>query len=152
MSKIFLFGAALALVGAGCAGTPSPVQTDTGGSAGASLQVPVPGFEEVEEAVEGIEAVETVEALEGDAGTESDAVSDEESSQQAQAEPESVLVTVVAKAWEFEPSTIRVKEGQRVDLQIVSIDVTHGFNLAAFGVNETLEPGKTMRASFVADK
>ena len=37
-------------------------------------------------------------------------------------------------------------------LQIKSIDVTHGFNLPAFGVNKQLDAGKTTTVEFVVDK
>lgn len=59
---------------------------------------------------------------------------------------------MVAKQWEFEPSVVRVKEGQRVDMQIISIDVDHGFRLPAFGIDVELKPGQAERFSFVADQ
>ncbi len=145
MIKFFLFAAVLTLVGAGCTGNV-PTQENIESSPDTSLHVPALEFEAIEEMV-----VEEDVDTEADRQVETDTGSSDTSQQQG-SEPESVLITLVAKTWEFEPSTVRVKEGQRVDLQIVSIDVTHGFNLAAFGVSETLEPGKTIRTSFVADK
>ncbi|MBS3151755.1 cupredoxin domain-containing protein [Candidatus Woesearchaeota archaeon] len=59
---------------------------------------------------------------------------------------------VVAKKWEFQPSTIEVKRGDKVKLNINSVDVTHGFSLADFGINENLAPGKTTVVEFTADK
>ncbi len=59
---------------------------------------------------------------------------------------------MTARQWEFTPSTIRVKEGDRVKLNIKSMDVTHGFAISEFGVNERLEPGKTTTVEFTADK
>ncbi|NOZ81340.1 MAG: hypothetical protein GXP63_06745 [DPANN group archaeon] len=61
-------------------------------------------------------------------------------------------ITMTARNWKFEPNIIRVKKGDRVKLSITSVDVTHGFNLPAFGINENLEPGKTVTVEFVADK
>lgn len=161
MKTPFLFIAALALVGVGCA---SNVQTQTQTEASSeetSLQVPAPGFENVEEmtvqdedGVQGEVITDTQVETQVEVETQADVDTNTQapSQDQAQTKPEDVLVTIVAKAWEFEPSTIRVKEGQRVNLQVVSIDVTHGFNLAIFGVNERLEPGTTVRTSFVADR
>lgn len=60
--------------------------------------------------------------------------------------------TMTAKQWEFEPSTITVNKGDTVKLHITSVDVTHGFGLPEFGVNENLEPGKAVDVDFVADK
>lgn len=60
--------------------------------------------------------------------------------------------TMTAKRFEFVPNTITVSQGDRVKLTITSTDVTHGFNLPAFGINERLEPNKKVEVEFVADK
>lgn len=60
--------------------------------------------------------------------------------------------TVTAKQWSFDPATITVKKGDRVQLAIKSIDVAHGFALSAFNVNQNLEPGQEVTVEFVADK
>jgi cytochrome c oxidase subunit II len=48
-------------------------------------------------------------------------------------------IEVIAKDFEFIPDTIRVKEGTLVTLRLKSIEGTHGFELGAFGIDETLE-------------
>ena len=60
--------------------------------------------------------------------------------------------TITARQWQFDPSTITVQQGDMVKLSIQSMDVTHGFSLSAFGINEQLSPGKTVNIEFVADK
>ncbi|KKP61604.1 MAG: cytochrome c oxidase subunit II [Candidatus Roizmanbacteria bacterium GW2011_GWC2_34_23] len=60
--------------------------------------------------------------------------------------------SIIAKKWQFDPSTINVKQGDKVRLKIKSIDVAHGFSLLDFNVNENLEPGKEITVEFVADK
>lgn len=60
--------------------------------------------------------------------------------------------TMTAKKWDFSPSTITVNKGDTVKLYIKSIDVTHGFGLPDFGVNENLPPGERVNVEFVADK
>ena len=60
--------------------------------------------------------------------------------------------TVTAKQWSFDPATITVKKGDKVKLTVKSVDVSHGFSLSAFGVNQTLEPNKEVAVEFVADK
>ncbi|NQV09236.1 cupredoxin domain-containing protein [Candidatus Woesearchaeota archaeon] len=59
---------------------------------------------------------------------------------------------IIARNWEFIPETITVNEGDMVELNIKSIDVTHGFLLPDFGVDEKLEPNRDVHISFVADK
>lgn len=60
--------------------------------------------------------------------------------------------TMTARQWEFEPSTITVNKGDKVKLFIRSVDVTHGFGLPAFGIDERLEAGETTNVEFTADK
>lgn len=59
---------------------------------------------------------------------------------------------VTAKQWAFEPSTIRVKQGEHVVLRVTSTDVEHGFTLDAYGIEETLEPFKPVTIEFIASK
>ena len=59
---------------------------------------------------------------------------------------------VTAKQWEFIPATIRVQQGDTVQLKVTSIDVTHGLTISAFGIKENLEPNQTVTVEFVADK
>ncbi len=70
----------------------------------------------------------------------------------AKSEPNLVEIDMTARQWAFEPSTIRVKEGDRVRLNIKNEDVTHGFAIFEFDVNERLLPGKTTTIEFTADK
>ena len=61
-------------------------------------------------------------------------------------------IDLTAKMWEFSPSEIIVKKSDRVRLNINSIDVKHGISIPAFGVSEDLEPRKTTKVEFTADK
>jgi len=61
-------------------------------------------------------------------------------------------ITMTAKKFQFDPSEIRVKQGETVRLKITSTDVTHGFSLPDFNVDQQLEPGKEITVEFVADK
>lgn len=60
--------------------------------------------------------------------------------------------TMTAKQWEFIPNTITANKGDKVKITIKSVDVSHGFNLPDFGINERLDPGKEVHIEFVADK
>lgn len=59
---------------------------------------------------------------------------------------------VMAKNWEFDPSTITVNKGDTVRLSVESIDVRHGIAIPEFRINEVLEPGSKVEIEFVADK
>lgn len=123
------------------------VQTPTKDD-GASMKVPAPGNEDVEEMV-------VVE--DGSEGEEPVTLPPEEGSlvhdvEQQVVEPQVVEISMTAKRWEFEPGTITVKKGQKVKLNIKSVDVTHGFALPDFGVSQRLEPGKEVTVEFTADK
>lgn len=61
-------------------------------------------------------------------------------------------IEVTAKQFEFTPNPLRVKLGETVRLRITSVDVTHGFSLPEFGINEVLEPGETVTVEFQATK
>ena len=64
----------------------------------------------------------------------------------------SVEIEVIAKNWEFEPSTIKVKEGAKVKLTVKSIDIAHGIAIPDFGVSQRFEAGETVTVEFTADK
>ena len=60
--------------------------------------------------------------------------------------------TMTAKRFDFTPSTITVNKGDKVKIIITSMDVTHGFSLPDFNINERLEPNQPVTIEFVADK
>lgn len=53
------------------------------------------------------------------------------------------VIEVTAKKYEFNPSVIRVKQGQRVQLKITATDRSHGFNIKEFpeGEGKSGSPG-----------
>ena len=108
--------------------------------------VPAPG-------VEPSEVEETVVAGDDDLPEEPTAPADEP----AEADTSDVKeFAITAKQFDFTPSTITVKEGDKVKLTITTLDSGiasgHGFTLSAFGVSERLTPGKTTIVEFTADK
>lgn len=151
--------AALALIGAGCAKT-APVTPNTttnttttvnasnansDADAGTSLQVPAPGFENVNE---------TVVNTDGEEEEVEDVVEDvdEASNTNVAPQPSTKTFSIKARQWEFEPNTVTVNKGDKVVLNVTSEDVSHGFFLDDFGVNETLKPGTTSKIEFTADQ
>jgi len=60
--------------------------------------------------------------------------------------------TMTAKQFDFDPATIKVKQGDKVRLKIKSVDVAHGFGLPDFNVSVDLAPGQEQTVEFTADK
>ena len=125
---IFLLVALISLIIIGCGkSAPDATQDVAQGqvqSKVVSKEVPVQGFEDVEEKI-------VNEA--GKAG-------------------ESKVIDVIAKKWEFVPSTIEVNQGDNVELNVKSIEGTHGFSLPDYDINERLPLDKTVQIKFVANK
>lgn len=61
-------------------------------------------------------------------------------------------LTLKARSFAFEPGVIQVNQGDRVVLELESVDVTHGVYVDGYGVKAVSEPGHTARLEFVADR
>ena len=61
-------------------------------------------------------------------------------------------VNITAKQWSFEPAEIIVNQGDKVRLNINSVDVAHGFAISEYNINKTVAPGETATVEFTADK
>ena len=59
---------------------------------------------------------------------------------------------ITSNQFQFEPSTIEVNKGDKVRLIVTSIDVPHGIAIPEYGINERLDPGKSVAIEFTADK
>jgi cytochrome c oxidase subunit 2 len=55
------------------------------------------------------------------------------------------IIQVTAKNFEFEPSVIHVKEGEKIQLKVMSVDKTHGLHISPFpdGGKPNTPPGLT---------
>lgn len=65
---------------------------------------------------------------------------------------DAVMITVIARKFEFNPNVITVKQGDRVRLVITASDRDHGFKLEAFMINQGLKKGKPTTIEFTADR
>jgi nitrous-oxide reductase len=69
--------------------------------------------------------------------------------------PDGVHVYMTEVRSHFTPDTVRVKQGETVHFHITNVeqalDATHGFALASYNINLSLEPGKHSNVTFVAD-
>ena len=61
-------------------------------------------------------------------------------------------VKLKATSFAFEPGVIRVRRGDRVSLELESLDVTHGIYIDAYEVEAIAEPGRKATIQFVADR
>ncbi|MAF35360.1 hypothetical protein CMO91_05970 [Candidatus Woesearchaeota archaeon] len=77
-----------------------------------------------------------------------------EVSPEPQPEGEQVLKTFEIEAFQFgyEPSTIEVNQGDRVQITAWSRDVPHGLRIREFGLNMELRDKTPVTAEFVASK
>ncbi len=60
--------------------------------------------------------------------------------------------SIVAKQFEFTPSTITVKKGDNVIIHLTSADVKHGFSLQEFNISKEVDAQTPVTIEFVADK
>lgn len=49
---------------------------------------------------------------------------------------------VTMRKFQIEPSVIRVKQGEKVVLDVSTKDVEHGFEVEDMGINEPIQPGR----------
>jgi len=60
-------------------------------------------------------------------------------------------IRIEASRFNYSPSELYVNPGDKVTIELVSNDVTHGFSLDSYGLNLTAIPGRSARVTFVAD-
>jgi cytochrome c oxidase subunit II len=61
-------------------------------------------------------------------------------------------IQVSARKYEFDPSVIKVKQGDHVKLVITATDRDHGFRLEGYDVEQRLVKGVPTTVEFTADK
>ncbi len=61
-------------------------------------------------------------------------------------------IRMTAKKYEFNPSVIRVRQGERVRLLITTLDRKHGIQIKEFGVKVVLPKKEETVVEFGADK
>lgn len=66
--------------------------------------------------------------------------------------PDEFQVVMVAEAWGYTPSEIRVPKGAEVTFTVTSKDVIHGFMIPETTVNAMLIPGQITRVTYTFDE
>lgn len=65
-------------------------------------------------------------------------------------QPADEHIRVVMKKYSIDPAEIRVKAGERVELNVNTTDVQHGLDIPALGIKEPVQPGRTTTVYFTA--
>ncbi|MBZ0280375.1 MAG: cupredoxin domain-containing protein [Anaerolineae bacterium] len=60
--------------------------------------------------------------------------------------------TITAFQFEFTPGRLEVNKGDTVVIRLAASDVTHGFYLDGYGLEQRVEPGISQKISFIADQ
>ena len=68
------------------------------------------------------------------------------------ADQKEIVIKITAKKFEYSPSSIKIKKGVPVILELTSLDRLHGFNCPKLGVRTNIEPGKVNRVRILAQK
>ena len=59
-------------------------------------------------------------------------------------------IKVVMRKYSIEPAVVKVKSGEVVELEVSTLDVQHGFDIADLGIKEPVQPGKPAVFTFKA--
>jgi heme/copper-type cytochrome/quinol oxidase subunit 2 len=66
--------------------------------------------------------------------------------------PQERTVRVHASSFQFDPGVVRVNQGDRVTLELVSMDVVHGIYIDGYGLTLNADPGQIQYLTFVAEQ
>lgn len=62
-------------------------------------------------------------------------------------------IIVKARQFGYEPSSIKVNKGDKITIDLITEDVTHGFYLDGYGIDLTVRPaGDAATTTFIANK
>ncbi len=61
-------------------------------------------------------------------------------------------ISMSAELWKFTPNIVRVKQGEKVILEVTGISGTHGLSVPELGINETITQGNTVIVNIPTDK
>ncbi len=140
---------------AACATAPKTVPESSGGASSISEKVTAPIVQDNIDKLVGAPDAGIPNAAETQIETQkestSSASSTESSSQTSVASGANVKeISMTAKAWAFEPSTIELNKGDKVKLTVTANDVKHGISI--FGISKRLEPNMPEVIEFTADE
>ncbi|NTV52835.1 MAG: hypothetical protein HGA76_07485 [Candidatus Firestonebacteria bacterium] len=62
------------------------------------------------------------------------------------------VIKMEAKKYEFVPNPMIVRQGEKVRLEVTSLDVDHGISIPAYKISRKLSPGKLEVIEFTAEQ
>lgn len=62
------------------------------------------------------------------------------------------IITMTSKNWEFSPTTITAKKGEKVVVRLTNVDGIHSFGAMELGLNVRINPGETVDITIPTDK
>lgn len=62
------------------------------------------------------------------------------------------LIRIDATSYQFTPGEIKINPGDRVTIEMTSIDVVHGLSIDGYDFNLVSDPGQVASSSFIANK
>jgi cytochrome c oxidase subunit 2 len=62
------------------------------------------------------------------------------------------VIEMKTRKFEFDPATVIVKQGEKVQLKVTSEDVMHGIRISDYDIDQKLPPNETQVIEFTADK
>ena len=66
--------------------------------------------------------------------------------------PSTHSISLEARQYEFMPGRIEVHQGDHVVITLSAADVTHGFYLEGYGIEQRIVPGVAQQIAFTADQ
>lgn len=66
--------------------------------------------------------------------------------------PRDHTVHIDARTFAYDPGVVNIQRGDRVTIELESLDAVHGLYVDGYDVNVVAEPGKRATITFVADK
>ena len=62
------------------------------------------------------------------------------------------VIHISARSFAFDPEVVQVRRGDRVVIELESLDATHGLYLDGYDLSVEAEPGRPARLAFIADR
>lgn len=137
MKKFLFVLTAFLLVGQGCVGGAQNTSEDTGDASAAEMQVPAPGFEDVDEMI-----------VEDDMDVEDEELMEVDDEMMEEGDEDSALAPLQIEMrsgnFFFEPNSINAQVGQEVEIIITENAGFHTFVIDELAFKETVIDGGTL--------
>lgn len=66
--------------------------------------------------------------------------------------PREQIFQIQASRFAYSPSVLKVNQGDRVTIELTSMDVVHGLAVDTYAIETRADPGQTSRVTFIANQ